>query len=121
MNRQELEQFIFNTYAIKGDDPWRNYPRYEVFRHVENKKWFALLMDVDGEKLGLSRGRIYDVVNLKCDWLLASSICGGKEILPAYHMNKNNWLTAVLCEIAEDKLKLLVDMSFSLTAPKSKG
>ncbi len=53
MKRAELESFIMETYNAETDYPWLKYPNYEVFRHCNNRKWFALIMDVPKNKLGL--------------------------------------------------------------------
>ena len=45
MKRAELESFIMETYNAETDYPWLKYPNYEVFRHCNNRKWFALIMD----------------------------------------------------------------------------
>ena len=45
MKRSELESFIMETYNAEADYPWLKYPNYEVFRHCNNRKWFALIMD----------------------------------------------------------------------------
>ena len=43
MNRGELKKYIFESYGTEPDCPWPKYPSYEVFRHGENRKWFALI------------------------------------------------------------------------------
>ncbi len=43
MKRAELESFIMETYNAEADYPWLKYPNYEVFRHCNNRKWFALI------------------------------------------------------------------------------
>lgn len=53
MTREELEGFIIDNYGVEPDYPWIKYPEYEVFRHQGNKKWFALIMAVPRNKLGL--------------------------------------------------------------------
>ena len=53
MKRNELEAFIMETYNAVADYPWRKSPNHEVFRHCSNRKWFALIMDVPKNKLGL--------------------------------------------------------------------
>lgn len=53
VNRAELERFILENYNAEPDFPWMKYPNYEVFRHSNNQKWFALIMDVPKSKLGL--------------------------------------------------------------------
>ena len=38
-----------------------------MFRHPGNRKWFAIVMDVPDEKLGLEGDAIADIVNVKLD------------------------------------------------------
>ena len=68
MKRAELESFIMETYNAETDYPWLKYPNYEVFRHCNNRKWFALIMDVPKNKLGLQGEEMLKVVDFKCDW-----------------------------------------------------
>ena len=96
MNRSEWKQYILETYHAVSDRPWPRHPNHEVFRHPGNQKWFALMMEVPGEKLGLPERGMLDILNLKCDPVLIASLRGAPGLLPAYHMNKENWITAVL-------------------------
>lgn len=121
MNRAELKQHILNTYGTEPDSPWIKYPDFEVFRHGNNKKWFALVMNIPKNRIGLTGTDIIDVVNLKCDPLLLGSVRGEPGIFPAYHMNKENWVTVALNGSAQDEtIKMLLDVSFDLTAAKIK-
>ena len=74
MKRAELESFIMETYNAETDYPWLKYPNYEVFRHCNNRKWFALIMDVPKNKLGLQGEEMLKVVDFKCDPILKTSI-----------------------------------------------
>ena len=119
MRRNELEAFIMETYNAEADYPWRKSPNHAVFRHCSNRKWFALIMDVPKNKLGLQGEELLDVVNLKCDPILIGSLRGEPGFLPAYHMSKDNWITVTLDGSAsDDKIKMLLDMSYQATAPK---
>ena len=119
MNRNELEAFIIETYNADVDYPWLKYPNYEVFRHSNNKKWFALIMDIPKNKLGLQGAELLDVVNFKCGPLLVGSLRGESGFFPAYHMSKDNWITVALDgSVSGDKIKMLLDMSYHATAPK---
>lgn len=119
MRRNELEAFIMETYNAEADYPWRKSPNHAVFRHCSNRKWFALIMDVPKNKLGLQGEGLLDVVNLKCDPILIGSLRGEPGFLPAYHMSKDNWITVALDGSApDDKIKMLLDMSYQATAPK---
>lgn len=119
MYRKELEEYIRTYYSGESDYPWIKYPNYEVFRHTSNKKWFALIMEVSKNKLGLPESDILSVVNFKCDPALTDSLLGKNGYFPAYHMNKVNWITVALDgSVPDNEIKLLLDMSFEATAPK---
>ena len=119
MNREELEAYIRNHYATLPDYPWADTPRAAVFRHAGNRKWFALLMEVPREKLGLPGTEKLDIVNFKCDPILIASLSGETGIFPAYHMNKASWITAALDgSVPAETIKLLLDVSYELTKPK---
>ncbi len=115
MNRNELKQFIESEFEVKPDKPWEKYPDNEVFRH-RNGKWFALIMSVKKDKLGLTGIDSMDIANFKCDTLMIGSLLEEKGIYPAYHMNKNHWISAALDGSADDDtIKMLLNMSYSLT------
>ncbi|MBP3216137.1 MAG: MmcQ/YjbR family DNA-binding protein [Clostridium sp.] len=40
-------------YKAEPEFLWKRFPDYAVFRHQDNRKWFAIIMDVPAEKLGL--------------------------------------------------------------------
>ena len=119
MNREELEAYILNHYSTEPDYPWADTPRAAVFRHVGNRKWFALVMEVPRDKLGLPGTEKLDIVNFKCDPILISSLRGETGIFPAYHMNKASWITASLDgSVSAETIELLLDVSYELTKPK---
>ena len=119
MNREELEVYILNYYATQPDYPWADTPRAAVFRHAGNRKWFALVMEVPRDKLGLLGTEKFDIVNFKCDPILIASLRGETGIFPAYHMNKASWITAALDgSVPAETIELLLDVSYELTKPK---
>ena len=119
MNREELEAYILNHYSTEPDYPWADTPRAAVFRHAGNRKWFALVMEVPRDKLGLPGTEKLDIVNFKCDPILISSLRGETGIFPAYHMNKASWITVALDGSVQAKtIELLLDVSYELTKSK---
>ncbi len=121
MNRAELEAYILETYHVQPDYPWKTHPNYAVFRHAHHRKWFAVILDVPRNKLGLPGDDTLCVVNLKCDPLLVGSLQETPGCFPAYHMSKEHWITVALDGgVPEDKLKTLLDMSFDATASKKR-
>lgn len=121
MNREQLLQFISERYGIDEEHPWIKYPEHTVFRHYNNKKWFALIMDIPKNRLGLNGTDMIDILNIKCDPLLIGTLRQESGFYPAYHMNKTNWITIALDgSVSEDKIKWLLDISFELTAIKKR-
>lgn len=121
MKRDDLKRHILEKYDGDSDFPWMQYPTYEVFRHRDNRKWFALVMEIPKCKIGLEGTTPIDVVNLKCDPIMIGSFLQERGIFPAYHMSKANWLTVALDDsAADDTILFLLDISFELTRAKSR-
>ena len=121
MTRNEFEALVFDTYNVKADYPFEEDFVTGVFRH-ESGKWFALAMNVSGNRIGRKCEERIDVVNLKCAPEVVESLVGGEPgIYPAYHMNKIHWLTVSLSECDDDTVSWLLGISYDLTMPKIKG
>ena len=122
MNKQQLQDYIFNTYGISPDFPFDNDFETAVYRHRNNRKWFGIVINVKKSKLGLSGEDTIDVVNIKCHRDVIDSMWQEVGIFPAYHMNRSHWLSLALDGSADDDtIRWLVGMSFELTATKDKS
>lgn len=122
MNRTSTENFILENFGgVIQDWPWEDTPEYTVFRHADNRKWFALIAKVKYQTLGLDKAGEVDFINLKCDPDLIEDLTKGPGVLPAYHMNKRHWITIPLDgSCPDDSLKNLISLSYSLTQHKTK-
>ena len=121
--RDEVLRYALKRYGTEAEHLWLKFPEYAVLRHKDNKKWYALIMDVPREKLGLSGGGNVDIMEIKCDPLMGGSLRAERGILPAYHMHRGNWVTVLLDgSVERDALLTLLDMSYDRTAgPGSRG
>ena len=116
MSRDEVFDYILKQYSVKPDYPFKKDGRTAVFRHKENKKWFALCMTVPKSRLRLSDDGNIDIMNLKCEPAILGSFLNEGGIFKAYHMNKEHWLTVALDGSAEKGLvEMLINESFRLT------
>lgn len=121
LNKQDFQKYIFEVYGVMPDFPWESNPTFAVYRHSNNRKWFALVMDIPKSRLGLREDGMIDVVNLKCDPVLIGSLRSEKGIFPAYHMSKDKWISVALDgSVDDEQIKMLLDMSFELTGVKIK-
>ena len=92
-----------------------------MLRRADNDKWYGVILSVAGSKLGLEDDNIIDVINLKSDPMLIGSLRGQKGYFPAYHMNKEKWISVLLGDAGLDEpIKNLLALSYELTAPKKK-
>ena len=117
VDRAELRQHILTAYGVEPVRLWARYPGYEVFRRGGSERWFALVMELPAARLGLSGNGVLDVVNLKCDPILGQSLRQEPGFFPAYHMNKEHWITAALDgSVPKETLCVLLEMSVRATA-----
>ena len=121
MTRQELFAYIEAEYNVTPDYPWLESPEGAVFRHGDNRKWFALSMPIPRRYAYPGEEGEVDAVNLKCDPVLSAMVRGEAGILPAYHMSKVHWITVLLDGTADDdRLRFLIRHSFELTKSKKR-
>lgn len=98
---------------------WEDAPDYAVFRHGDDGKWFAILMPVRRDRLGLPGEGTVDTVNVKCEPYFPDTLIADGIGRPAYHMNKTHWISLPLDgSVPDDLFFALVQKSFELTAPK---
>ena len=118
--KEQVFAYVREQYGVEPDYPFSVAPTYPVLRHRGNRKWFALIMDVPREKLGLSGTDPVDVINLKCD-TLSGVLRQQPGFLPAYHMHRDSWITVLLDgTVPPEEIYPLIDLSYTLTAPKRK-
>ena len=48
---RRILKWIEETYAVKGEYLWNDHPDDVVFRHPENRRWFAMILSVSRQKL----------------------------------------------------------------------
>ncbi len=119
---EQLMQYAVECYDTKPDMPFASHPYAFALRHGDTKKWYALLMRVDGSRIGRPEHTAVDICNIKCDPLLLGSLYNGTNRLPAYHMHKAHWLTLVLDgTLPWEEIRSFLDMSYTLTDKKRKA
>ncbi len=107
MNIEELIKFCLINQDAVCDYPWsdKKYKNIPVLRNKKNKKWFALIFELNDQLC----------VNLKCkpedSWVLQDLY---SFITPAWHMNKKHWIKVEVNKAPKDLLKNLVINSFNL-------
>ncbi len=120
MMRDELFAYIEKKYKAKPEYLWERYPNYAAFRHRDNRKWFALVMDVPASKLGLAREETVDILNVKLsDPLLADLLIRQEGFYRGYHFSRGSWISILLDgTVPLEELARWLDESFRTTASR---
>ena len=119
MDRQEIFTWVLENYGTEPDYPWNDWNA--VLRHDENGKWYGVIQEIPVTKLGLVGDRLVDVLNVKCDPIMVGSLRQQPGYYPAYHMNKDSWISIALDgTVPAEDIKHLIDLSFNLTRKKMK-
>lgn len=120
--RDKVFKYAAETFGTEPEYLWSRLPDCAVLRRRDNDKWFAVIMDVKASKLGLSGQGKTDIIDIKCSPLMTGSLLGIKGIFPAYHMNKENWITVLLDgSVDEKQIMSLLDMSYELAGQSGSG
>lgn len=107
MNKNEIIKYCLTLSNTFEDYPFSNDDTSVVMKHIKNKKWFALIMEVrEGLYLNVKTNPDYsDILRNTYDY-----------IIPAYHMNKEHWNTIVINKNADETIiKELIEQSYELT------
>lgn len=116
VSRNDVFEFAAEKYNTKPEYPWLSAPEHAVLRHSRNNKWYAVIMKVRAERLGLPDGGYADIMNVKCGKLMTGSLLMCSGILPAYHMNKSSWVSVLLDKNADrEQVMSLLQMSYEIT------
>lgn len=117
--RAQIEAYIEQTYGVCAECLWKDSDAAAI-RHHADKKWFGIIMPgIAWSKLGADRDGVVDVMNVKCDPVILPSLVDGQGVFPAYHMNKQHWLSIALDgSVPLDKIIWLIDASYMMTLKK---
>lgn len=119
LQRERITQYMQDTYGTEAEYLWADSPDSAVFRHPASRKWYAIIMSVLPERLGLAGERALDVMNVKCSAIMIGSLLPTKGFLPAYHMNKSHWISIVLNNsVSDDQITPLLELSYDSVSPK---
>ncbi len=96
------------------DFPWEN-EGHAVLRHQDNQKWFALIMEINKNKL-TKENKLINIINLKLDELEIQELLKKPGFFKAYHMHKGKWITILLDDtISDEEIWFYIEKSFTLT------
>ena len=109
---------IYKKYGDRPVFPWDDFSG-GVFKNPDNGKWYAIVMDINAQKVDKKLTGDVEVVNIKLDPEKIQDLHKEKGFYPAYHMNKKNWISILLNDTVPDPVLLgLLDESHAFTLSK---
>lgn len=114
---QGIIKYIREGYGDELEFLWPKFSNNAIWRNKTNQKWYALLMAISGDKLGLGSNKPVEIIDLRFDKGAALDFAHSNEhVLPGYHMNKNNWITILLDDgMPFAQIMDLVDNSYKIS------
>lgn len=108
MTRKQVIEYCLELPNTFEDYPFEDDLESVTMKHKENNKWFALIMNINGD--------VY--LNIKTDPDYSDILRNTYNyIIPGYHMNKEHWNTIIISNEKCDEIlvKELINQSYDLT------
>ena len=120
VQKDRINKYVKDYYGVEPEYLWEKTPNTHVYRNSINKKWFGIVMDIPKSRLGLNDEKIVYVLNVKCDPLTVGELQKQKGFFPAYHMNKDKWISVILDDTVKDETVFyLLEQSYLLIKEKN--
>ena len=120
LNFNKIFEFAEKNFESKPEYLWRKLPDTAVLRNNKNKKWYAIVMRVAKKKLGIDEIGDTQIINLKLDPIMIGSLINKEGFYPAYHMNKEYWVSINLNnkKLIDEEILSLIRLSFEIVDKK---
>lgn len=113
---KQIIKYVKEKYNDELEFLWIKFPKYAIFRHKENKKWYALLVALEENKLGIEGDKIVDIIVLKNKRENIINLIDNEKYFAGYHMNKRNWFTIKLDDsIPIKEIYNFIDESYNIS------
>lgn len=92
----EVLEYIKKTYGDEPEFLWEKFDDNAVCRRKDTKKWYAAILTVAKNKLGLKSEETAEIIDLRIMPDKMADTLDGKKYFPGWHMNKKSWYTIIL-------------------------
>lgn len=112
---KDVIAFVKETYGCELEFLWPKFSMNAVFRRSDTKKWYAALLTVGKDKLGLNTTEPVEILDIRINRESLESLLKIKGMYPAYHMNKKSWITIILDgSVRTDEIFNMIKTSYAL-------
>ncbi|MDE7478881.1 MAG: MmcQ/YjbR family DNA-binding protein [Lachnospiraceae bacterium] len=112
---KELIEYVRSRYGDELEFLWEKSPNNAVWRRKDTKKWYAAVLTVSKQKLGLQSSEIVEIIDLRLHPEQIKTLVDNQRYFPGWHMNKKNWYTMILDNtITTEEICSKIDESYRL-------
>ncbi len=113
--RDKIISYAREKYATDPEYLWQKTPDAFVLRNKNNKKWYALVMNVKKSVIISDSDGCTDIINLRCEPVTRECLLSEGRCFPAYHMNKKNWISIILDDNIDFQILCnIIDESYNI-------
>lgn len=110
-----IAKYIIGKYKDKPEFMWEKFPFYGVFRNKDNNKWYAIIMNINKNKIDNKTNREVEIIDIRISKDMIGDILKQDGFYPAWHMNKNRWVSICLDDtLSDEEIIKYVDESYDL-------
>jgi len=110
-----ITQYIHNKYQDQLEFLWQKFPQNAIYRRKDTHKWYAALLVIHSEKIGLIGNSQIEILNLKMQKDILKTKINHQTYFPSYHMNKDHWVTIYLDgTLPIEEIYARIDESYAL-------
>lgn len=90
---KKIIEYINKKYDDKLEFLWEKSPTSSIIRRKDTKKWYAVLMIIQKNRLIAGAEGVVEAMNLRAEPDNIKAMIDNKIFFPGFHMNKKHWFT----------------------------
>lgn len=121
MTLTELGTYILGNFEAQSDHSFEKGSTVTVYSRTDNRKWFAAAKNIGCRYVDVDRSGRVDILNVKLDPRMVTSLRTRDGFRPAWGMNRNSWVTILLDgTVPDDEIRTYLEMSYKYAGIKGR-
>ena len=117
-----LLDYVSERYGDSLEFLWAKLSDNAVLRRKDNQKWYAAMLPVRGDRIGINTQEIVEIIDLRLEPEEMDKTIDHKSFFPGYHMNKKHWYSILLDgSVSQDEIARRIDESYRIAGAKKKS
>lgn len=113
---QNVIAYVKDKYGDELEFLWEKLPDNAIWRRKDNGKWYAAILTVSKEKLGIDSKEKAEILDLRTQPKKMPQLLAKPHYYPGWHMNKKHWYTIILDgSLSDAEIYQCIEESYDLT------